>query len=68
MNAGTMFVLLILAVIVYICIRYLITHGIDSCGGSCSSCGSSCKWVNDVKKAQRKIRFQKKLKRIFHLQ
>ena len=67
MNAGTFFVVLVLAVIVILDIRYLMKNGIDSCSGDCGSCGPSCRWANDIKKAQRKIRFQNKLKKLLHL-
>ncbi len=67
MNAGTFFVVLVLAVIVILDIRYLMKNGIDSCNGDCGSCGPSCRWANDIKKAQRKIRFQNKLKKLLHL-
>ena len=67
MNAGTFFVILVLAVIVILDIRYLMKNGIDSCSGDCGSCGPSCRWANDIKKAQRKIRFQNKLKKLLHL-
>lgn len=67
MNAGTFFVVLVLAVIVILDIRYLMKNGIDSCSGDCESCGPSCRWANDIKKAQRKIRFQNKLKKLLHL-
>lgn len=67
MNLSTLIVLCILIGIVVLDIRYLMKNGIDSCSGDCRSCGPSCKWANDVKKAQRKIRFQKKLKQLFQM-
>ena len=65
MNLGTFVVLCILAFAVYISVRYLVRNGLDSCSGNCGSCGTSCKWVNDIQKAQRKIRFQKKIRQFF---
>lgn len=67
MNLSTFIVLMVLVVIVVLDIRYLMAHGLDDCGGDCSSCGPSCKWVGDIKKAQRKIAFQKKIRRILHV-
>ncbi len=67
MNAGTLITLAAVLAMVYVCIRYLAENGLDSCSGDCSGCGPSCKWARDLKKAQRHMRFQRKLKRFFHL-
>lgn len=67
MNAGTFLVLSVVVLIVVLDIRYLLKNGIDSCGGDCSHCGPSCKWAGDIRKAQRKIRMQRRLKAIFHM-
>ncbi|MCR5228966.1 MAG: hypothetical protein K6D03_02465 [Solobacterium sp.] len=66
MSFGTVAVLLILAVIVILDIRYLYNGGGSECAscGSASSCGgtksSSCKWAKDIKKAQRRIAAEKR--------
>lgn len=64
---GTVFVILIVAVITYFDIKYLIRHGLDACSGDCTTCGTSCKFVDDMKRAQRKIAFEKKLRKFFHV-
>lgn len=64
---ATIVVLLIVAVITYFDLKYLAVHGLDSCDGNCTHCGTSCKWVGDVKKAQRKIAFEHKLRKFFHI-
>ncbi len=61
MSFGTAAVLLVLAVLVILDIRYLYNGG----GSECSTCGSgascsgtkssSCKWTKDIKKAQRQL-------------
>ncbi len=48
-------------------IRYLLKNGIEECNGSCSSCGTSCKWVGDVNKARKAAALRRKLKAFFHL-
>lgn len=67
MNIGTTAVVAVIAFLVYICIRYLLDNGLDSCSGDCSGCGPSCKWARDIQKAQRSIARKKKLKKIFHI-
>ena len=68
MNFSTFAVVAVLALIVVLDIRYLLKNGLDSCGGDCERCGSSCKWGHDIQKAQKHIKFQKKLKKIFRVQ
>ena len=67
MNLPTILILTILILLVVLDIRYLLHNGMDSCGGSCANCGHSCKWVGDIKKAQKKIERTKKLKKFFCL-
>ncbi|MDD6258574.1 MAG: FeoB-associated Cys-rich membrane protein [Erysipelotrichaceae bacterium] len=67
MNFPTLVILAILAVIVIADIRYLKRNGIDQCGGNCAGCGTSCKWVGDMKKAQRHIARERKIRQFFHL-
>ena len=67
MNPGTLLVIAIVAVITIADVKYLSVHGLDSCSGNCAECWTSCKWVNDVKKAQRHIQRQKKIRRFFGL-
>ena len=67
MNPGTLLVIAIVAVITIADVKYLSVHGLDSCSGNCAECGTSCKWVNDVKKAQSHIQRQKKIRRFFGL-
>lgn len=62
MNLGSIVVLLVILLIVGLDIRYLFKNGIDSCAGDCGGCGSTCKWQNDFKKAQKHIRRQRKVK------
>ena len=63
MNISTFLVLMVVVVIVAFDIRYVMKNGVSSCTGDCSSgCHSSCRWVGDIKKAQRNIRIQNKIK------
>lgn len=69
---STVIVVLIIAVLLILDLKYLSKHGLDDCTGNCGNCGSgcsggSCKWANDVKKAQRSIARKKKIRQIFHL-
>lgn len=67
MNLGTAAVLAVIVLLVYICIRYLAENGLDSCSGDCSSCGPSCRYAKDIKKAQRAIARKKKFRKLLHL-
>ena len=66
MNFADIAVLCVIALIAYICIRYLVNNGLDSCSGECGGC-STCKWARDVEKARRSIEKKKKLKKLLHL-
>lgn len=67
MNLGTVATVAVIVLLVYICVRYLAENGLDSCTGDCSSCGPSCHWAKDIKKAQRAIARKKKLRKLLHL-
>ena len=68
MNISTFLVLMVVVVIVAFDIRYVMKNGVSSCTGYCSSgCHSSCRWVVDIKKAQRNIRIQNKIKSLLGL-
>ena len=68
MNISTFLVLMVVVVIVAFDIRYVMKNGVSSCSGDCSSgCHSSCRWVGDIKKAQRNIRIQNKIKSLLGL-
>lgn len=68
MNISTFLVLMVVIVIVAFDIRYVMKNGVSSCSGDCSSgCHSSCRWVGDIKKAQRNIRIQNKIKSLLGL-
>ena len=67
MNLATFVIFSVICVITVLDIRYLLKNGIDTCSGSCSGCGSKCKWVNDIRKARKKIERQKKLKKLFRI-
>lgn len=68
MNISTFLVLMVIVVIVTFDIRYVMKNGVSSCSGDCSSgCHSSCRWVGDIKKAQRNIRIQNKIKSLLGL-
>ena len=60
MNAGTFLVAAALVLIVILDIRYLMKHGVNSCGGDCGSCHGTCKWSRDLKKAKEEIAAEKK--------
>ncbi len=59
MNFGSIVVIVILAVIVILDIRYLWRGGGSSCGGNCGQCRSACKLPEDLKKARREIAAEK---------
>ena len=65
MNLVSWIVLIIIFVIVVLDIRYLLKRGIQECGGNCGSCGTSCKWKDDIDKARRRIAFKRKMKKFF---
>ncbi len=65
MNFATFVICLILAAVVILDIRYLLKNGIGECGGSCTSCGTSCRFAGDIRRAKRRIRWEKKLRRLF---
>lgn len=67
MNLSTLLVIALVAAITAADVKYLSVHGLDACNGNCAECGTSCKWVNDVKKAQRHIARQKKMRHFFGL-
>lgn len=67
MNAASWIILLIVIAVVILDVRYLLKNGIEECNGSCSSCGTSCKWVGDVNKARKAAARRRKLKAFFHL-
>ncbi len=58
MNFGSIVVIVILAVIVILDIRYL-RRGGGSCGGDCGKCRSMCKLPEDLKQARREIAAEK---------
>lgn len=67
MNLASWIVLAVIIAVVILDIRYLMKNGIEECGGSCSSCGTSCRWVGDVQKARRATARRRRLKAFFHL-
>ncbi len=71
MNLTTFLVVLVIAVLLILDIKYLKVHGLEDCNGSCgdchSGCGSSCKFTQDIAKAQKSIARKKKIKAFFHI-
>lgn len=67
MNVTTFIVIGIIAVLLVLDVKYLMKHGIEDCSGSCGSCSGSCKWSNDIKKAQKSIARRNKMKKILHI-
>ena len=67
MNLASWIILIVIVGVCWLDIHYLMKNGLEDCSGSCSSCGTSCKWVGDVKKAQAAVAREKKLKAFFHL-
>ncbi len=67
MNFISYVVVIVIAALLVLDIRYLRVHGSDDCTGSCGSCHGSCKFQNDIRKAQKSIARKKKLKKILHL-
>lgn len=64
-------IILVIAVLLILDVKYLTVHGVDECSGNCGdchgSCGSSCKFTQDIMKAKKSIERKNKLKRILHL-
>ncbi len=62
MNLSTAFVLAILIIAVVFAVRYTMKHGLDDCGGNCTSCHGSC---DNIKKgliqARKELEEEKKL-------
>ena len=67
MNLASWLILALIIAAVILDIRYLLKNGVDSCSGSCSSCGGSCKWAHDIEKARRSSQRKKKIKAFLHL-
>ena len=67
MNLASWIILALIVLIVVLDIRYLLNHGLEDCGGNCSSCGPKCKWQGDIEKARKRIAFKRKLKKILHI-
>lgn len=67
MNLISWLVIVSIIVLVILDIIYISNHGIDTCGGNCSSCGGKCKWVGDIAKAKKAIERKKKLRAFLHL-
>lgn len=66
MNLPTLIICLILAVIVIFDIRYLLKNGIAGCTGDCRGCGSTCRISNDLKKVQRRMKWQRRIRKLFN--
>ena len=66
MNALSYGIIIVLAVLVVLDIKYLRKNGFSdcaTCGGSsgcsahdCSGCGGSCKFADDIKKAEKELK------------
>lgn len=67
MNTVTWMILLLIVLAVIAAVYYMATHGIDTCGGSCSHCSGQCKWVGDINKAKKAIARKKKIRAFLHL-
>ncbi|MCH3986573.1 MAG: FeoB-associated Cys-rich membrane protein [Lachnospiraceae bacterium] len=39
---GNIIALALVALLIFICVRYLVTHRHEGCTGECGSCGGSC--------------------------
>ncbi len=59
MNFGSFVVIVILAVVVILDIRYLRRKGFSDCAGDCNQCHGTCKWSDDLKQARREIAAEK---------
>ncbi len=55
MNFGSFVVIVILAVVVILDIRYLRRKGLSDCAGDCNQCHGTCKWSEDLKQARKEI-------------
>lgn len=64
-------IILVIAVLLILDVKYLMVHGVADCSGNCGDChgicGSSCKFTQDIMKAKKSIERKNKLKRILHL-
>ena len=59
MNFGSIVVIVILAVVVILDIRYLRRKGLRDCAGDCNQCHGTCKWSEDLKQARQEIAAEK---------
>lgn len=67
MNFTTLLIILVVAVLLVLDLKYLKRHGIEDCTGSCGSCHGSCKWSDDIHRAQKSIARRDKIKKMLHL-
>ena len=60
-------IILVIAVLLILDVKYLMVHGVEDCSGNCGDChgicGSSCKFTQDIMKAKKSIERKNKLKR-----
>ena len=55
MNLATVIVVLIIAVLIVLDVKYLKKNGVKDCAGSCGSCTDACKWTEDLRQAKMAI-------------
>ena len=67
MNFVSYLIVIVIAVLLVLDIRYLRVHGTDDCSGGCGNCHGTCKFQKDIQKAQRSIARKKKIKNVLHL-
>ncbi len=71
MNFTTFVIVLIIAILLVLDVKYIKVHGLEDCTGGCGdchgSCGSSCKFTQDMEKAKKSIARKKKIKKFLHL-
>lgn len=59
MNFPTLAALAVVLILLGLDILYLMKNKGSGCSGSCSSCGSVCKWTDDLEKAKHAIRSER---------
>lgn len=62
MNLSTVLAVIIIAAAALAALRYVMRHGLDDCGGNCSSCGHGCsrRLKKGLAQARRELAEEKK--------
>jgi hypothetical protein len=64
MNTVSLAILIVLIILIILDVRYICKNG-AGCSGDCGTCGKTCHWAKDIRRASRHIRVEKKLHSFF---